>query len=156
VKEKLSFTYVTTRTRKSRTFHGSRRKVNSFQTSPLANTFINISPVYMAVKMCLTKKTYIKDTEIKTLMRLKYIQGHSTFSVIQLQDGNTSRTNRIDYFHEYQKMSPWISVQFPRRSVITNVHLSIQYYFQMKSSSYALMKNYGSPCICSKGGQKIP
>lgn len=56
--------------------------------------------------MCLTKKTYIKDTEIKTLMRLKYIQGHSTFSVIQLQDGNTSRTNRIDYFHEYQKMSP--------------------------------------------------
>lgn len=66
VKEKLSFTYVTTRTAKSRTFHGSRRKVNSFQTNPLANTFISISPVYMAVKRCLRRKTCIKDTEIKT------------------------------------------------------------------------------------------
>lgn len=45
VKEKLSFTYITIIIEKSKQFHGSRRKVNSFQTNPLATTLINISVV---------------------------------------------------------------------------------------------------------------
>lgn len=58
-------------------FHGSRRKVNSFQTNPAATTFINISQVYMPVKIYLRRKVHIKVAEIKMFMRLRNIQAHS-------------------------------------------------------------------------------
>lgn len=76
VKEQLSSTYITIIIAKSKQFHGSRRKVNSFQTNPLATILINISILYMAVKTCLRRKVYIKVREIKILMRLIHIQVH--------------------------------------------------------------------------------
>lgn len=74
VKAQMSFTHITTITTRSKQFHGSRRKVNSFQTNPLADIFINISPVYMPVKRYLRKNMYIRVT--KVLMRLRHIQAH--------------------------------------------------------------------------------
>lgn len=82
VREQQSFTYVTMITTRSKQFHGSRRKVNSFQTNPLATNFINISPVYIPVKRCLRRKEYIEAIEIKTQKRLKDIWAHCTFSMI--------------------------------------------------------------------------
>lgn len=76
VKEQLSFTYITIIIAKSKQFHGSRRKVNSFQTNPLATILINISILYMAVKTCLRREVYIKVREIKILMSLIHIQVH--------------------------------------------------------------------------------